>query len=129
MGSAKEIILKWVEAFNERDAQKASSLYALDAESTQVAIGITLRGRAAILENLSEFFEHVPDNFTHVEVLIEQGDWVALEWSGGGTFYADKNKTGKIFKLRGCGFFQVYDRLIKIQRGYWDKTTWSSQIE
>ena len=43
-----------------------------------------------------------------VENLFEDGDWAILEW---------RDPTG----LRGCGFFQIEDGLIILQRGYWDK--------
>jgi hypothetical protein len=40
----------------------------------------------------------------------------------------DLEPTGKSFKLRGCGFFQIVNGNIKLQRGYWDKLTWFNQI-
>jgi hypothetical protein len=45
-----------------------------------------------------------------VENLLEDGEWAILEW---------KDPLG----LRGCGFFQVANDRIQLQRGYWDKLT------
>jgi steroid delta-isomerase-like uncharacterized protein len=66
-----------------------------------------------------------------VENLLEDGNWVALEWRGWGTHLGQMGKfaaTGQSFELRGCGFFQIADGLIQFQRGYWDRTTWFKQL-
>ena len=43
-----------------------------------------------------------------VEQIFEDGEWAILEW---------RDPLGPC----GCGFFQVRDDLIALQRGYWDK--------
>ena len=60
MGSAREVILAWVDAFNRRDAEAAAALYHDDATNLQVAIGQPLVGRPAILEDLRGFFRAFP---------------------------------------------------------------------
>ena len=122
--SPKETILEWVKAFNQRDAKAAAALYHEDAVDHQVAAGEPVRGRQAILKNAEDFFREFPDSYTHVENMLESGQWIGLEWSGGGT----SRSTGKSFQLRGCGFFHIIDGKIKFQRGYWDKHTWFSQV-
>jgi steroid delta-isomerase-like uncharacterized protein len=127
----KQIIQKWVAAFNARDARAVAELYHEDAINLQVAIGIPLVGRVAIQENMKQFFEAFPDNYTNIVNLFEDGDWVILEWEGGGTLLGAMGNiqpTQKHFKLQGCGFFQIVDGKIKVQRGYWDKETWFKQI-
>jgi len=131
MGSAREVILAWVDAFNRRDAEAAAALYHDDATNLQVAIGQSLVGRPAILEDLRGFFRAFPDNFTKVEGLLEDGEWVALEWSGGRTWrgaLGGQPANGRAFTLRGSGFFHVVQGKIKFQRGYWDKATWFGQL-
>jgi predicted ester cyclase len=62
---------------------------------------------------------------------MSDGDWAAWEWIGGGTFkgkFYGNQPTGKSFEIRGCGFFQFKDDKIILQRGYWDKFAWFSQI-
>jgi hypothetical protein len=40
----------------------------------------------------------------------------------------DIKATGKKFEIRGCGFFLIQDDKVKLQRGYWDKSSWCNQI-
>jgi steroid delta-isomerase-like uncharacterized protein len=127
----KEVLLKWAAAFNSRDAAGAASLYHEHATNLQVAIGTPVQGRQAIHDDLVSFFTVFPDSYTHVEQILEDGEWAMIEWSGGGTFkgaFAGHAPTGKSFTLRGCGFFQVIAGKIHLQRGYWDKATWFGQI-
>ena len=123
--SPKEVLSKWVEAMNLHDVEAATSVYHDDATNLQVAIGKPLVGKESIRKDFTDFFNNIPDTFTKIENLFEDGEWAIIEWSGGGTF----KPTGKKFTLRGCGFFHVVDGKIKFQRGYWDKHTWFSQVD
>ncbi len=49
-----------------------------------------------------------------VENLLQDGDWVVLEW---------RDPLG----LRGCGIFRVSEGKIHFQRGYWDKLSFLRQ--
>ena len=49
-----------------------------------------------------------------VENLLEDGDWAVMEW---------RDPKG----LRGCGFFQVRDGQIRLQRGYFDQLSFFRQ--
>lgn len=126
--SPKEVIEKWLIAFNTRDAELGASLYHVDAENLQIAFGNPLKGREAIYQDLKQFFKHNPDNETHKVTLREVEDWAILEWEGNATFYSGPGAQGKPYKLRGCGFFHVIDGKIKTQRGYFDKATWFAQV-
>jgi steroid delta-isomerase-like uncharacterized protein len=131
MKTPKEVLRKWVDAINNRDAQAVAECYHEDAVNTQIAIGIPINGRDAIYQDLKEFFTAFPDNYTNIENLFEDGEWAILEWSGGGTFSGkmkDMEPTGKKFTLRGCGFFYIPNGKIQTQRGYWDKISWMKQI-
>lgn len=127
--SPRNVIEKWVEAFNLRDADLAASLYHVDAENLQIAFGIPLKGRDAIYQDLKTFFQHNPDNETHIVRLYEDGEWAILEWNGNATFYLNPDSKGKPYRLQGCGFFHVIDGKIKFQRGYFDKYTWFNQVD
>jgi len=122
--SPKQVLAEWVRLMNTRELEALADLYDENATNLQVAIGSPLVGRGAIREDFRTFFANIPDTFTHVENLFEDGEWAILEWSGGGTF----KPTGKTFSLCGCGFFHVRDGKIVFQRGYWDKFTWFSQV-
>ncbi len=102
----KEVIKKWVEVFNEGNADKIAELYHLEAVNHQVA-NEPVVGKKAIKEMFSTEFGTaymtcIPEN------IFSDGEWAILEW---------KDPLG----LRGCGFFQIIDGKIKFQRGYWDK--------
>lgn len=129
--SPKEVLLAWAAAYNERDPYALAALYHEDAENVQVALDTPVRGRDALLESFITFFRAFPDNYTHIENLLEDGEWAIIEWSGGGTFLGELGgtaPTGKSFTLRGCGFFHIVNGKILFQRGYFDKHTWFSQI-
>ena len=102
----KELIEKWVEVFNEADADKIAELYHLDAINHQVA-NEPIEGKKAIREMFKDEFS-TADMTCIPENIFEDGEWAILEW---------KDPLG----LRGCGFFKVIDDKIKFQRGYWDK--------
>lgn len=102
----KELVQKWVEIFNEGDANKIAELYHEDAINHQIA-NEPIKGKEAIKEMFAEEFG-TADMHCIIENIFEDGEWAILEW---------KDPLG----LRGCGFFQVIDGKIKFQRGYWDK--------
>ena len=104
--SPKELIQKWVDTFNEADAEKLSSFYSEDATNHQVANEL-VKGKAAIREMFKTEFENVQMTCI-IENIFEDGNWGILEW---------KDPVG----LRGCGLFKIENDKIIFQRGYWDK--------
>jgi limonene-1,2-epoxide hydrolase len=110
--SPKEVVKKFVQAFNEADSELLASLYAEDAINNQVAEQ-PVQGREAIRKMFSKGFAET-DMTCIKENIFEDGDWAILEW---------KDPLG----LRGCGFFHVVDSMIVFQRGYWDKLTFLRQ--
>jgi len=120
----------WSIAFNRQDADALSALYAERAVNWQVN-DQPLEGRAAICESFRHLFRAFPDIGHAIVNLLEEGEWAALEWDGWGTHrgeFVGHPPSGRSFRLRGCGFFQVRDGLIVLQRGYWDRFTWFDQI-
>ncbi len=108
----KELIMQWVELFNQGDANKIAELYHDDAVNHQVA-NEPVEGK----ENIRRMFENefaAAEMICIVENIFEDGEWVILEW---------RDPLG----LRGCGFFHVTDGKIKFQRGYWDKLSFLMQ--
>ena len=102
----KEVVCKWVDAFNSHDADKIASLYHEDATNHQVANDPVV-GVEAIRSMFANEFS-TADMTAIVENIFEDGQWAILEW---------KDPLG----LRGCGFFHVVNGKILFQRGYWDK--------
>jgi hypothetical protein len=104
--SPKELIQKWLHAFNNADVETLSNLYSDDAINHQVA-NQPVVGKAAIRQMFADGFAQanmvcIPEN------IFEDGECGILEWS---------DPQG----LRGCGFFHIVNDKIVFQRGYWDK--------
>lgn len=102
----KEILKKWIDAFNKADVHGITELYSENAINHQVANEPVI-GKVAIKEMFRDEFAHakmtcIPEN------IFQDGDWAILKW---------KDPYG----LRGCGFFRIEDDKICFQRGYWDK--------
>jgi limonene-1,2-epoxide hydrolase len=102
----KQILLAWIEAFNKADVNGLATLYRDDAINHQVA-NEPVQGKDSIAKMFEQEFAAaemvcIPEN------IFEDGEWVIMEW---------KDPKG----LRGCGFFQIVDNKIKLQRGYWDR--------
>ena len=102
----KQLLQKWIEAFNHADADRLANLYHDDAINHQVA-NEPVNGKEAIRKMFVEEFCRaemvcIPEN------IFEDGEWAIMEW---------KDPKG----LRGCGFFHVRNGKIIFQRGYWDK--------
>lgn len=108
----KEILLQFVDAFNDADAERISGLYAKDAVNHQVA-NEPVVGKAAIKRMFESEFSQAK-MVCIVENIFEDGDWAIMEW---------KDPLG----LRGCGFFQIVNDKIIFQRGYWDKLSFLKQ--
>ena len=108
----KSVVEKWVEAFNNADVDKITSLYSEDAVNHQVA-NEPVNGKPAIRKMFEEELANA-EMTCIVENLFEDGEWAILEW---------KDPLG----LRGCGFFRVVNGQIVFQRGYWDKLSFLRQ--
>lgn len=102
----KEVLLKWIDAFNRADVAAISDLYADDAINHQVANDPVV-GKPAIREMFAGEFA-IAEMTCIPENIFVDGEWAILEW---------KDPNG----LRGCGFFKVQKGKIVFQRGYWDK--------
>jgi limonene-1,2-epoxide hydrolase len=102
----RELILRWVNIFNQADAARLADLYHEDAVNHQMPLE-PVEGKEAIRAMFErEFAQHpmvcIPEN------VMADRDWGALEW---------RDPQG----FRGAGFFQFQDELIILQRGYWDR--------
>lgn len=104
--SPKELIKKWVETFNEADAEKLASFYSDNAVNHQVNTD-PVEGKMAIRKMFEDEFA-LAEMVCIIENIFEDGNWGMLEW---------KDPLG----LSGCGFFKIEDDKILFQRGYWDK--------
>ena len=106
--SPKQVVQKWVEAFNKKDIETLADLYTETATNHQ-ANTEALHGRRSIKKMFADEFAKA-EMVCIVENIFEDGDWAILEW---------KDPLG----LRGCGLFQIENDKINFQRGYWDRLT------
>lgn len=102
----KALINRWVQLFNAGDANGLAEMYRPEAVNHQVA-NEPVEGREAIRTMFANEFA-AADMVCIPEHIFVDGRWAILEW---------KDPLG----LRGCGFFEFEDGLIRFQRGYWDK--------
>lgn len=90
MSSPKEIVTKWVDAFNQGNAELISSFYANDATNHQVA-ETPIVGKSSIKAMFEREFASA-EMTCIIENLFEDGEWAILEW---------RDPLG----LRGCGYW------------------------
>ena len=108
----KDVLKKFVEAFNAQDVQALIALYDNNAVNHQVA-NEPVVGKVAIEKMFIDEFE-AAEMTCIVENMFEDGEWAIMEW---------RDPLG----LRGCGFFHVVNDKIVLQRGYWDKLSFMKQ--
>lgn len=130
METTEYVFHSWIKAFQAHDIDAIVQWYHDDAVNWQVAEEPVV-GRTAIKEMMQTFFTAFPDAYTNVESILIDGEWASWEWVGGGTFKNDLGTikaTGRSFEIRGCGFFHIVRGRIKLQRGYWDRASWYTQL-
>jgi hypothetical protein len=110
--SPKDVIKKWVTAFNGKDTDTIANLYHESAINHQV-MNSPVEGKAAIRQMFADDFARA-EMVCIVENIFQDGEWAILEW---------RDPLG----LRGCGFFHIVDGKIIFQRGYWDKLSFLRQ--
>jgi hypothetical protein len=108
----KQVVEKWVDAFNAVDVDALANLYDESAINHQV-MNEPLVGRTAIKKMFTDEFARA-DMVCIIENIFEDGEWAILEW---------RDPLGLI----GCGFFHIVNDKIKFQRGYWDQLTFLRQ--
>jgi limonene-1,2-epoxide hydrolase len=108
----RDLVYRWVDAFNRADVDELAAFYTDDAVNHQVAESPVV-GREAIRQMFASAFSST-EMVCMIEHVFEDGDWAILEW---------RDPLG----LRGCGFFQIQSDKIIFQRGYWDKLTFLRQ--
>jgi len=110
--SPRELVKRWVAAFNTANADAVAAFYAADAVNHQV-VRDPVVGRDAIREMFATEFS-MADMVCEIEKLFQDGEWAILEW---------KDPKG----LRGCGFFHVVNAHIVFQRGYFNELSFLRQ--
>lgn len=102
----REVVRRWVEAFNSVNIAELMSCYSDNAINYQVP-NAPIEGKQKIEKMFKNEFAQA-EMVCIVENIFEDGEWAILEW---------KDPLG----LRGCGFFHIINDKVVYQRGYWDK--------
>ena len=134
MSSLRDLAELGFQLYNAGDVEGFVNLYAEDA--TVVTPFGTLEGRAAIHEWWSRDKAAWPDRAITLDVLVEQGDTLADEWTVVGTHTGpltmpdgtELPPTGKRIELKGMELVQLRDGKIVVHRMYWDNMAVAGQL-
>lgn len=129
--TSKQIVWKWMEAYNRHDASALTSLYDESATNTQWPWARRVDGRDAVRSTYERTFRAFPDIHAVAEEVFDAGEHAILEWTFSGTMrgdFAGHTPSGRRFEMRGCEVFFIRSGRIVAQRGYWDKATMFDQL-
>jgi steroid delta-isomerase-like uncharacterized protein len=134
MSSNTDAYEQGIRFYNAGDVEGLVNLHAEDA--TLVTPYGTFKGRAAIREAFSRDKAAFPDRTLTVDVIVEQGDTIASEWSVAGTHtgplvMADGTElppTGKRVQVQGMELVQVRDGKAAVHHQYWDSMAVAGQL-
>ena len=123
-----------IQLYNAGDMEGFVNLYTEDAEL--VTPEGTAQGRAAILEFWSRDQVAFPERTVTIDVMVEQGDTIAAEWTWvathtgplvmpGGT---EVPPTGKRAEIKGMERAQMRDGKIAVHHMYFDTMAMARQL-
>ena len=127
MSSTRDAYERVVQLYNAGDLEGLVNTYAEDAILV-TPDGITAQGRAAIREQVSRDKTAFPDETVGIDVMVEQGDTIAIEYTWAGTntgpfVTPDGTKvppTGKRVEIKGMDLAQMRDGKIAVHHMYAD---------
>jgi len=108
--SNKEIVREYLQAFNERDEETLKELLADDV--VEHGIHEELHGPQEVVDFLDSHFEMFPDYSGSTEVMISEGDTVAVRYDVSGTHsgeYRDIEPTGQTVEWSGIVMYRIED--------------------
>ena len=135
MGSTRDAYERAVQLYNAGNLEGLVNIYAEDA-TLVTSDGITARGRAAIREQVSRDKTAFPDETVAIELMVEQGDTIAIEYTWAGTntgpFVTPDGTqvppTGKRVEIKGMDLAQVRDGKIAVHHMYADNMAVIGQL-
>lgn len=108
--SNKDLVRRYLNAFNDRDWETLSALLADDV--VEHGIHAELEGIDAIKEYLQFHFEIFPDYTGEAEAVLAEGDLVTVRYSVSGTHtgeYRDVEPTGQVAAWTGISMYRIVD--------------------
>ena len=122
--SGKTVVEAYVRAWNQHDSVAFDSILAPDAIHEDIAQNFRGKGSAEVVKFMQQAAAAEPDFKWQVTNSIEEGRYVALEWTWTST-YTGPDPTGKPVKNkhlsgRGASFAEVENGKIKRFTDYFD---------
>jgi predicted ester cyclase len=131
MTSARDVILKHIDAFNGRDS--AADPWAADAEMR--APGAQVSGRDNVLGFIAVFQEAFPDLRIEIEQLLTEGSAAAAEGILAGTHdgvlhtpNGDVAPTGRAVELRWAAVYATDGDTLKSEHLFFDQMDFLGQL-
>ena len=126
MSSIRDLAGRRAQLYNAGDVAGLADLYTEDARL--VTPDGTFEGRAALHEAFSRDKAAFPDHAVTRDVIVEQGDTLADEWTmlsthSGPLVMPDGTElppTGKRIEAKGMELVQVRDGRVAVHHVYWD---------
>jgi predicted ester cyclase len=134
MSSIRDAYEQGIGFYNAGDVEGLVNLYPEDA--TRVTPFGTFEGRAAIHEAASRDKAAFPDRTMTVDVIVEQGDTLAAEWTFVGTHTGplvmpdgtELPPTGRRIEFKGMELVQSRDGKAAVHHQYWDNMAVAGQL-
>ena len=134
MTSVRGIYEQAMGFYNAGDLDGLADGYTEDA--VLVSPNGTVQGRTAIREHWSQEKAAFPDRTLTVNVVVEQGDTIAAEWTWAGTHTGplvlpdgtELPPTGKRVEGQGMDLAQLRDGKAAVLHQYWDNMAWARQL-
>lgn len=129
-------LLGVIEAFNDRDVERALGFVAEDCEVLEVPTGERFDGREGVRREFERWSTALPDGEQKVKNMIVSGEWVVVEGTLGGThtgpFVTEEQTiepTGERLEFPFCTVAKVRDGQEVQTTHYYDLETIISQLE
>lgn len=106
----RELVRRYLKAFNDRDHETMSELLADDV--VEHGVHEELHGPENIIDFLESYFDTFPDYSGETDVMIAEGETVAVRYSAEGTHsgeYQDIEPTGKTADWTGIAMYRIDD--------------------
>ncbi len=134
MSTARDLYEEAIRRYNAGDVEGFANLHAKDA--VLVTPTGTFPGRDAIRSYWTRIRAAFPDLTLRLDLVIEQGDSVATEWTETGTNTGsmvlpdgrERPATGRRIEHRGMEVAHVRDGGIVEYHMYWDRMTTAEQL-
>jgi predicted ester cyclase len=134
MSSLKDLVEQGYQLINAGDVEGIVDLFTEDA--TRVTPFGTFEGRAAIHEAVSREQAAFPDRTLTVDVYVEQGDTIVVEYTFAGTNTGplvmpdgtELPPTGKRIEFKGMELLQFRDGKAVVNHDYWDNMAAVGQL-